>query len=179
MSWSWRKVVSYKTFLLYYMNNKCILSERGFASQYKRKRIVHFQSHNQWWSAGFASKITWHFIHYAKCWLPSNVLCLYLYSKLIFWHIFLMLITETPFMTDQTPSLWASNPFGDIAVKTRRARGTLEENRKRGAAERKESMQRSPANFHFHSVNPGTPQSAKKDSANVPQIRKVTNACQV
>ena len=41
----------------------------------------------------------------------------------------------------------------------------------------KESLQRSLTNFHFHSGNPGTPQSVKTVTANVPQIRKVTTAC--
>ena len=43
----------------------------------------------------------------------------------------------------------------------------------------KESLQRSLINFHFHPGNPGTPQSVKTVTANVPQIRKVTTACQV
>ena len=43
----------------------------------------------------------------------------------------------------------------------------------------KESLQRSLINFHFHPGNPGTLQSVKTVSANVPQIRKVTAACQV
>ena len=38
----------------------------------------------------------------------------------------------------------------------------------------KESLQRSLINFHFHPGNPGTPQSVKIVTANVPQIRKVT-----
>ena len=43
----------------------------------------------------------------------------------------------------------------------------------------KESLQRSFINFHFHPGNPGTPQGVKMVTANVPQIRKVTTACQV
>ena len=44
----------------------------------------------------------------------------------------------------------------------------------------KESLQRSlNIIFHFHSGNPGTPQSVKTVTANVPQIRKLTTACQV
>ena len=43
----------------------------------------------------------------------------------------------------------------------------------------KESLQRSLINFHFHPGNPGTLQSVKTVTANVPQIRKVTTACQV
>ena len=43
----------------------------------------------------------------------------------------------------------------------------------------KESLQRSLINFHFHPGNPGTPQSVKTVTANVPQIKKVTTACQV
>ena len=43
----------------------------------------------------------------------------------------------------------------------------------------KESLQQSLINFHFHPGNPGTPQSEKTVTANVPQIRKVTTACQV
>ena len=43
----------------------------------------------------------------------------------------------------------------------------------------KESLQRSLINFHCFSVNPGTPQGVKTVTANVPQIRKVTTACQV
>ena len=39
------------------------------------------------------------------------------------------------------------------------------------------SLQRSLINFHFHPGNPGTPQSVKIVTANVPQIRKVTTAC--
>ena len=40
-------------------------------------------------------------------------------------------------------------------------------------------LSRSLINFHFHPGNPGTPQSVKTVTANVPQIRKVTTACQV
>ena len=43
----------------------------------------------------------------------------------------------------------------------------------------KESLQRSLINFHFRPGNPGTPQSVKTITANVPQIRKVTTGCQV
>ena len=43
----------------------------------------------------------------------------------------------------------------------------------------KESLQRSLINFHLHPGNPGTPQSVKSVTANVPQIKKVTTACQV
>ena len=35
------------------------------------------------------------------------------------------------------------------------------------------------SNFHFHPGSPGTPQSVKIVTANVPQIKKVTTACQV
>ena len=42
--------------------------------------------------------------------------------------------------------------LGDI-VKSRRARGTREETRMRGAEERKESLQRSLIDFHFHPGN--------------------------
>ena len=59
--------------------------------------------------------------------------------------------------------IWASEPRENA-----RARG-------RG----KESLQPSLINFHFHPGNPGTPQSVKTVTANVPQIRKVTTACQV
>ena len=40
-------------------------------------------------------------------------------------------------------------------------------------------LQRSLINSHFHPGNPRTPQSVKIVTANVPQIRKVTTACQV
>ena len=53
-------------------------------------------------------------------------------------------------------------------IKNARARG-------RG----KESLQQSLKNFHFHPGNPGTPQRLKTVTANVAQIRKMTNACQV
>ena len=43
----------------------------------------------------------------------------------------------------------------------------------------KESLQRSLINFHFYPGNPRTPQSVKTVTANVPQIKKVTTACQV
>ena len=43
----------------------------------------------------------------------------------------------------------------------------------------KESLQRPLINFHFYPGNPGTPQSVKTVTANVPQIKKVTIACQV
>ena len=43
----------------------------------------------------------------------------------------------------------------------------------------KESLQRSLINFYFHPGNSGTLQSVKAVTANVPQIRKVTTACQV
>ena len=43
----------------------------------------------------------------------------------------------------------------------------------------KESLQPSLINFHFHPGNPGTPQSVKTVTVNVPHIRKVTTACQV
>ena len=43
----------------------------------------------------------------------------------------------------------------------------------------KESLQRYLINFYFHPGNPGTPQSVKTVTANVPHIKKVTTACQV
>ena len=43
----------------------------------------------------------------------------------------------------------------------------------------KESLQRSLINFHFYPGNPRTPQSVKTVTANVPQIKRVTIACQV
>ena len=64
--------------------------------------------------------------------------------------------------------------LGDI-VKSRRARGDANAL----AGEKKESLHRSFINFHFHPGNPETPQSVKTVTANVPQIRKVTTACQV
>ena len=61
--------------------------------------------------------------------------------------------------------------LGDIK-KSRHARGMWEETRKQRAGERKESLQRSLINFHFHSRTPH--QSVKTVTVNVPQIRKVT-----
>ena len=69
---------------------------------------------------------------------------------------------------NQSHSLRASSPIWASDAKNARARG-------RG----KESLQPSLINFHFHPGNPGTPQSVKTVTANVPQIRKVTTACQV
>ena len=43
---------------------------------------------------------------------------------------------------------------------------------KAGTGERKESLQRSLINFHFHPGSSGTPQNVKTVTANVPQIRK-------
>ena len=54
--------------------------------------------------------------------------------------------------------------LGDI-VKSRRARSTREEMLKPEAGERKESVQRSLINFHFHPGNPGTLQSVKTVTA--------------
>ena len=68
-------------------------------------------------------------------------------------------------------SLRASSPIWVSEVSLARTR----EREGRG----KESLQRSLLNFHFHPGNPGTPQSVKTVTANVPQIRKVTTACQV
>ena len=54
----------------------------------------------------------------------------------------------------------------------RRVRGDA----KAGGWERKESLQRSLQNFHFHPAKtPGTTQSVKTVTANVPQIRKSNN----
>ena len=68
-------------------------------------------------------------------------------------------------------SLRASSPIWVSEV-------SLARTRERGGRG-KESLQRSLINFHFHPGNPGTPQSVKTVTANVPQIRKVTTACQV
>ena len=54
--------------------------------------------------------------------------------------------------------------LGDI-VKSRRARSTREEMLKPEAGKRKESVQRSLINFHFHPGNPGTLQSVKTVTA--------------
>ena len=62
--------------------------------------------------------------------------------------------------------IWASE--ASLARENTRARG-------RG----KESFQRSLISFHFHPGNPGTLQRVKTVTANMPQIRKVTTACQV
>ena len=58
-----------------------------------------------------------------------------------------------------SPPIWVS----EVSLARTRDRGG------RG----KESLQRSLINFHFHPGNPGTPQSVKTVTANVPQIRKV------
>ena len=66
----------------------------------------------------------------------------------------------------------------NIACKQALLLGKPRENaRARGRG--KESLQRSLINFHFHPGNSGTLQSVKTVTANVPQIRKVTTACQV
>ena len=66
----------------------------------------------------------------------------------------------------------------NIACKQALLLGRPRENaRARGRG--KESLQRSLINFHFHPGNSGTLQSVKTVIANVPQIRKVTTACQV
>ena len=70
-----------------------------------------------------------------------------------------------------TYSLRASSPIWVSEV-------SLARTRERGGRG-KESLQRSLINFHFQPGNPGTPQSVKTVTANVPQIRKVTTACQV
>ena len=61
--------------------------------------------------------------------------------------------------------------LGDI-MKSTHVRGTWEETRKQRAGERKENLQRSLINFHFHPR--ASHQSVKTVTANVPQIRKVT-----
>ena len=68
-------------------------------------------------------------------------------------------------------SLRASSPIwvSDVSLAGTRERGGWG----------KESLQRSLINFHFHPGNHGTPQSVKTVTANMPQIRKVTTACQV
>ena len=49
----------------------------------------------------------------------------------------------------------------------------------RARGQGRENLQRSLINFHFHAGNPGTQQSVTTVTANMPQIRKVTTACQV
>ena len=66
----------------------------------------------------------------------------------------------------QKGSLRASSPIWISEV-------SLARTRERGGRG-KESLQPSLINFHFHPGNPGTPQSVKTVTANVPQIRKVT-----
>ena len=79
-----------------------------------------------------------------------------------------MLWVKTASWFQSTISLRASSPILGEPRENLRARG-------RG----KESLQWSLINFHFHPGNPGTLQSVKTVTANVPQIRKVTTACQV
>ena len=68
-------------------------------------------------------------------------------------------------------SLRASSPVWASEARPR------ENARARGRG--KESLQRSLLNFHFHPGNPGTPQSVKTVTANVPQIKKVTSLAQI
>ena len=70
-------------------------------------------------------------------------------------------------------------PYLKDIVKSGRARGMRKETQSRATRGRRENLQRSLINFHFHPGNPETPQSVKTVTANLPQIRKVTFACQV
>ena len=74
-------------------------------------------------------------------------------------------------------SLRASSAFGGNCEKLmheRRVRGDAKAGG--GGWERKESLQRSLQNFHFHPAKtPGTTQSVKTVTANMPQIRKSNN----
>ena len=63
-------------------------------------------------------------------------------------------------------------------MKSRRARSTQKETQKWAVGERKESLQWSLINFPFHPRSLGTRQSVKTVTTIVPQIRKVTTACQ-
>ena len=84
---------------------------------------------------------------------------------------------------DAKSSLRASSPIWASEASLARTRdlGKRSEPRENAGVRgrRKESLQPSLTNFHFHPGTPGTPQSVKTVTANVPQITKVTTACQV
>ena len=71
-------------------------------------------------------------------------------------------------------SLLASTPLGGKYMHE----CTRGKTRQRGVGERKQSLQRSLINFHFHPGNPETLQSVKTGTTSAPQISKVTIALQ-